>query len=385
MSVLQCLAADAPEAVSKEKLLQTVWPDTFVSEGVLVRSIGQLRRVFDDDAKQPQVIETIAKRGYRLVAPVIPVNGTVHLTAGDGTLATADRHTGSTAAKRTIRPGILIGLGMAVVLAAILGFTLNKFWQRLRGATGGPEIRSLAVLPLQNLSGDPVQEYFSDGMTEELITELSRIRGLRVISRTSVMLYKNSKKPLPEIARELNVDGIVEGSVLRSGDRVRVTTQLIYAPNDTNLWAEAYDRDVRDVLVLEASVASDVAQQVHSQITPHQKSINGPRPVNPAAFDAFMKGEYHLQKFGAGSGPDERYKAADYFRQATQFDPNFAQAWLGLANSYVINVGPSPSEVSPFKDALEKALAADPNLSDAHRLLGRFKLYHDWDFAFAKQ
>jgi len=386
MSVLVCLAEYPGEPVSKEKLLQTVWPNTFVGEGVLVRSIVELRRVFEDDAKEPRVIQTIAKRGYRLLAPVAPANGTKIPASDEVAIETILSPNQSTSkSKRTMHSGIAMGLGFAALLLAIVGFVPSKSLQRLRGMSRDPTIRSVAVLPLQNLSGDPGQEYFSDGMTEELITELSRIKGLRVISRTTVMNYKGSKKPLPEIARELNVDAIVEGSVLRSGNRVRITAQLIYAPSDTNLWAEAYDRDVRDVLTLQTNVATDVAQEVHSQVTPHQEASNPPRPVNSGALDAYLKGEYHQQKFGSGGSPDERYKAAEYFRQATQIDPSFARGWLGLANSYITNVGPSPSEAPTFKDALEKALVADPNLSEAHSLMGRFKLYHDWDFPAAEK
>ena len=380
MSVLVCLAADAPEAVSKEKLLQTVWPDTFVGEGVLVRSIVELRRLFEDDAKEPRVIQTIAKRGYRLVAPVVPGNGRISQAAAP---AVGGLHSGHLTASKW-KLWLLVVAGVVLLCGLLVTFNVAHLKERLFGRSG-PTIRSLAVLPLQNLSGDPGQEYFSDGMTEELITELSRIKGLRVISRTSVMNYKQSRKLLPEIARELNVDAIVEGSVLRSGDRVRITAQLISAPNDTNLWAEAYDRDVRDVLTLQANVATDVAQEVHSQVTPHQAASSGPRPVNLAVLDAYLKGAYHRQKWGSGGSPDERYKAAEYFRQATKLDPSFARGWLGLADSYVVNVGPSPNEVPLFKDALEKALAADPGLSGAHSLMGRFKLYHDWDFPAAEK
>jgi len=273
----------------------------------------------------------------------------------------------------------------AVVVGCGLTLALNVAGSRDRVfGNHVPVIKSLAVLPLQNLSGDPSQEYFVDGMTEELITEVSRISGLRVISRTSTMTYKNSKKSLPQIARELGVDAIVEGSVIRSGDRVRITAQLIYAPKDTNLWAEAYNRDVRDVLALQASVASEVAKQVNSQVTPHELAGRSqPHPVNLAALDAYLKGEYHEQQYGFGGTPEERYTAAEYFRQATQIDPSFARAWVGLANAYIINVGPSPKEAPIFKDALEKALIADPSLSEAHFLMARFKEYHDWDFAAA--
>jgi len=386
MSVLVCLAAKAPETVPKETLLQVVWPDTFVSESVLVRSISELRRVFEDEAKEPRVIQTIAKRGYRLVTPVIRVNGAPHQIQSDGRVESPVLQTGSSSGKWTTRIGILIGLGLAALLLTILGFTAGKWWERLRGGTGGPQIRALAVLPLQNLSGDPSQEYFADGITEELITELSRIRELRIISSTSSRIYKNEHKPLPQIARELGVNGIVEGSVLRSGDRVRISAQLIYAPEDRNVWAETYDRDVRDTLTLQANVAGEIVRQVHSALTPDEKThLNLPRPVNLAALDAYLKGQYHMRKWGTGGSPEERYKAAEYFRQATQIDPGFAQAWVRLADSHFVNAGTSPKEAPILKDVLEKALVVDPNLSEAHQLMGRFHESYDWSFTAAEK
>jgi TolB-like protein len=285
-----------------------------------------------------------------------------------------------------MRLGILFGLGMVLVLISILGFTPNKLRQRLGGTTRAPEIRALAVLPLQNLSGDPSEEYFADGITEELITELSHIRELRIISSTSSRIYKNEHKPLPQIARELGVNGIVEGSVLRSGDRVRISAQLIYAPEDRNVWAETYDRDVRDTLTLQANVAGEIVRQVHSALTPDEKThLNLPRPVNLAALDAYLKGQYHMRKWGTGGSPEERYKAAEYFRQATQIDPGFAQAWVRLADSHFVNAGTSPKEASILKDVLEKALIVDPNLSEAHQLMGRFHESHDWNFTAAEK
>jgi len=258
MSVLVRLAEHPGEPVSKEALLKTVWPDTFVGEGVLTRSIFELRRVFEDEAKEPRVIQTISKRGYRLVAPVVPATGRAEAATtqpGAHTLALR-RPWASVAWGKLKHPGMILA-GTAVLLGVFLS-KVDGIRARVFGVTASP-VHSLAVLPLQNLSGDPGQEYFADAMTEELITELSRISALDVISRTSVMSYKGSKKSLPEIARELHADAIVEGSVVRSGDRVRVTAQLIRATRDTNVWAQTYDRDLQDVLNLQSKVAQAIA------------------------------------------------------------------------------------------------------------------------------
>jgi len=202
-----------------------------------------------------------------------------------------------------------------------------------------PQIRSLAVLPLQNLSGDQTQEYFADAMTEELITELSRLSALRVISRTSVMRYKKTDKPLPEIAQELGVDGIVEGSVIRSGDRVRVTAQLIYAPRDSNLWAQTYDRDLSDVLTLQSSVASAIAEEIQAKMTPQeQEHLRSLRPVNRKDLDAYLDGRFHFGKadelqlrkgFEQEFAEEERKAVAD-FEQAIREDPHYIPAYLAI-------------------------------------------------------
>ncbi len=254
--VLQILLEHPGEIVTREDLCQRIWPsDTFVDfDGGVNNAIKRLREALGDRAETPRFIETLPRRGYRFIGPV---NANAATTSADGSLPTAEPHTG-TRSNRTLRIGTFVRLGLAALLLAVVGFTSNQWWQHLRGRGDVPQIRSIAVLPLQNLSGDPAQEYFSDAMTEELITELSRISAIKVISRTSIMRYKKTDKPLPEIARELGVDGIVEGSVLRSGDRVRITAQLISAAKDANLWAQTYDRDLRDVLALQSAVASAI-------------------------------------------------------------------------------------------------------------------------------
>jgi TolB-like protein/DNA-binding winged helix-turn-helix (wHTH) protein len=385
MEVLVCLAEHTGEVVPKEKLLQAGWPDTFVSDDVLKRSVSELRHVFGDDAHESRIIETIPKRGYRLVVDVKPADGrsTAHLPSSQATEAELP------SARPLIRKWriVLFAIGIVVpVCGLLLAFNIGGSRERVFGNGGPPLIRSLAVLPLQNLSGDPSQEYFADGMTEELITELSRLSALKVISRTSIYRYKKTDKSLPEIARELNVDAIVEGSVLRVGDRVRITAQLIYAPKDTSLWAEIYDHDLRDVLSLQTTVARAIADEIRVKMSPKESSrFSAARPINLTALEAYLQGEYHENRFGSGFGPEERYKAAQYFTEAIRSDPNFARAYVGLARTYITNVAPSPEEASIVKDALEKAIAVDPDLSDAHLWMARFKEFHDWEFAVAER
>ena len=392
MEVLVCLSNRAGESITKEELLRTVWPDTFVSDDVLKRSISELRRVFGDDAHESRVIETIPKRGYRLVAAVKPVNG--HSPADVGHL-----HTLKTEAAQA-RPAMpqfrvgLIALGIVVVICGLLlALNVGGARDRLLGRNALPPIRSLAVLPLQNLSGDSSQDYFADGMTEELITQLSRLSSLRVISRTSVMRYKNASRPLPDIARELGVEGIIEGSVLRSADRVRITAQLIYAPQDKNIWAQSYERDLHDVLTLQSTVASTIADAIRVQMTPtEQAQLKVSRPVNLAAHEAYLQGQYHLQKaadaqFRKGKGTlnaTEARRAEEYFRLAIRQDPDYAPPYVGLWE--VDGNGPlHPADWTPAaKPMLLKALQIDDSLAEAHRGLA-MALRCEWDWKGAEK
>jgi TolB-like protein/Tfp pilus assembly protein PilF len=241
-------------------------------------------------------------------------------------------------------------------------------------------IRSLAVLPLDNLSGDPGQEYFADGMTEALIADLARVRGLRVISRTSSMAYRNSGKTLPQIARELNVDAVVEGSVLRAGDRVRITTQLISADSDHHLWSDSYERDLEDVLALQSEVARAIAGEIQLKLAPPQARA-AERLVDPAAFEAYLKGRHHWTR---RTGPDLR-KSIEYFEAAIAIDPDWALAHSGLAQSYVLLANFDPSEqprdsMPRARAAAERALELDDELAAAHTALAAVREFYDWDW-----
>jgi TolB-like protein/Tfp pilus assembly protein PilF len=236
------------------------------------------------------------------------------------------------------------------------------------------------------LSADPAQEYFTDGMTDELITDLAKIGGLRVTSRTSVMRYKHTTKSLPEIARELNVDGIVEGSVTRSGDRVRITAQLLYAPTDKHLWADTYERDLGDVLKLQADLADAIAQQVRAQLTPGQQAqIRQAHAVDPAAHDAYLKGRlYFVTEFNK---PDSLRKAQNLFQESIQRDPNFALAYAGLADTYVYlafaGALPKDQAYRSAKEAVAKALELDDSVGEAYDTLGVLSSQFDWDLQAA--
>lgn len=365
MEVLMCLAQHAGETLHKEILFRTVWPDTFVTDDVLKHSISELRRVFGDDAREPRVIQTIPKRGYRLVAPVEPVNGSEDFSS-QAVQSPLRRSTAGTGARRFWMGALAVG--GAALLSVLIAFNGGRLRQRLAGRTGVPPIRSIAVLPLQNLSADPAQEYFSDGMTDALITHLAQIGSLKVISRTSIMHYKKTDKSLPEIARELGVDGIVEGTVQRSGDRVRITAQFIHGPSDKHLWANTYDGDVHDTFALERDITEDIARNVQERSKATQ--IAQPKRVDARVLDAFLQGNYHLQSFGKGGGDEEKRKAAEYFRQAINADPSFAPAYLGLARTHLWLLWPSNQDAEIAKKAAERAVALDPNLSDAHGTLG---------------
>jgi TolB-like protein/Tfp pilus assembly protein PilF/predicted Ser/Thr protein kinase len=272
-----------------------------------------------------------------------------------------------------------------VVLALLVGVNVGKWRDRLFGRAGPRPVESLAVLPLANLSGDPSQDYFADGMTEALITDMSKISALRVISRTSVMHYKGTQRTLPEIARELNVDAVVEGSVLRSGDRVRITAQLIEGSTDRHLWANSYERDLRDVLALQSDVSSAIAKEIQVNLSPgEQVRLASSAPVNPEAHEAYLKGLFYFnegrdKQFSAGAS-ESFLKGIEYFEQAIKVDPNYALAYSGLARSYHWLAWDRSDLYTKSKEAAKKAVQIDDTVAEAHAALAYVMFVHDWDW-----
>jgi serine/threonine protein kinase/Tfp pilus assembly protein PilF len=285
------------------------------------------------------------------------------------------------------------GLALVALAAVLLGLNVAGLRDRLLTFVGAsvsrrsvplPRIESIAVLPLANLSGDPEQEYFADGMTEELITNLGKISALRVISRTSVMRYKKTDKPLPQIAQELNVDAVVEGSVQRSGDRVRINAQLIHAPTDRQLWAESYERDLRDVLALQSDIAWGIARGIRATLTPQdQARLTTTRKVDPAAQVAYLRGRYFANRWPADDFP----KCAEYLEEATRKDPYYAEAHAALARCYSLMVwSQPPKEIFPkVKAAAMKSLQIDDSVAEGHSALGSAMMFFDWDWAGAER
>jgi TolB-like protein/DNA-binding winged helix-turn-helix (wHTH) protein/Tfp pilus assembly protein PilF len=383
--VLQLLLERPQEVVTREQLQARIWQKgTFVDYDLaLKKAVKRVREVLGDSVESPRFIETVPRRGYRFIAPL----------AGNGAVATAapalvEKPGAEHQPSRTLRVGILLSLGVAVVLLTLLVFAPEQFRQRLSGKGSTPQIRSLAVLPLQCLSADPAQEYFSDGMTDALTTDLAQISSLKVISRTSSMQYKQTKKSLPEIAHELNVDGIVEGTVQRSGDRVRITAQLIYGPSDKHLWAESYESDLGNILAVQDEVARAIAKEIRVQLLPEESSrLSSAPPINREAYELYLKGRYFWNKRDA-----EGFKRAlDYFQRAAEKDPGYAPVQAGLADTYSLQ-GAAGYDLLPRAEAMEKARAAaqkailiDGTLAEAHASLAFVIYSYDWDWAAAEK
>ncbi|HEY1272169.1 MAG TPA: winged helix-turn-helix domain-containing protein [Terriglobales bacterium] len=325
--ILQILLQCPGQVVTREELRQKIWPsDTFVDfDHGLYNAIKRLREALGDEAEKPQYVETLPRRGYRfLVKP-------------EAAALAAPRH-----------------------------------------------IQSLAVLPLENLSHDSEQEYFAEGLTEALITTLAKIGELRVISRTSAMLYKGIRKPLREIARELEVDAIVEGTVLRSGERIRISAQLIDARSDSHLWAESYERDMRDILSLQAEVAQAIAREIRIKLTPVDEArLAKSHPVDPEAYEAYLKGRYCWNR-----RPAELGKAIQYFEHATARDPGYAAALTGLADCLnsltVYSLAPASEGSVKAKHLAQRALEIGDSLAEAHTALALATIY-EYDFSTAER
>lgn len=399
--VLIALAKRSGRVVTREELQQELWgTDTFVDfERGLNNCVKQIRQALNDNPENPRYVETLPRQGYRFVAQVIAVDGTgdeSHLGA-----ALTERSLASlTGASETRKPAeaakvgklltgpvfILSASALAILAVLVFGFNTGNLRTRIFAGARSPEIHSLAVLPLTNLSGDPEQEYFADGMTDELITDLAHISALRVISRTSVMHYKGTAKTLPQIARELNADAVLEGSVQRSGDQVRIRAQLIYAPADRHLWAESYEGSSRDVLDLQNKVATEIARQIKIQVTPEEKTrLASARPVNLEAHEAYLKGRYYLNQ----RNEKGFQQSVQYFDDATQKDPTYPLGYAGLADSYILlgeySLLPAKDAFPKARTAATRALELDDKLAEAHNAVAAVKVDYDWDWAGAER
>jgi TolB-like protein/DNA-binding winged helix-turn-helix (wHTH) protein/Tfp pilus assembly protein PilF len=382
VETLVVLVENHGRLVEKENLMKAVWPDTFVEEANLSVHISALRKVFQDQASANggPYVETVPRRGYRFVATVVERSEADSQRAGP----TPDEPPHPATRSPRARLPLVIGVSCLVALL-YMGLAIRRRQAQTSGAAS-PEIHSLAVLPLQNLSGDPSQEYLADGLTEALVTDLAQLRALRVISRTSSMRYKDTQKSLPEIARELNVDGIVEGSVLRSGERVRITVQLIQAGKDEHIWANTYEGDLRDILGLQNVAAREVAQEIRVRLTPEeaQRLVNV-RLIDPVAHEAYLKGRYVLNQ----RTPESTKKSVAYFQQAVRQDPQYASAYLALGEAYALlatNVIAAPQgSVPKARKAAQRALELDPGLGEAYGTLAFLEFFYDWDFPGSEQ
>ncbi len=386
--VLAMLLEHPGEVVTREEVQKQLWPaDTFVDfDHGLNKAINKLREALGDSAQSPRFVETVARRGYRFLAEVqvadaAPVRSPELATQPHPAAEARDRRdlASTLAMLRHLLPSLAWKISVFVLLVLIASLATWKLhsWNR-----PSPVIRSLAVLPLESLSSDASQDYFADGMTDELISDLGQISALRVISRTSVMAYKHARKPLPQIARELNVDAVVEGTVLRSGDHVRITAQLIEASADKHLWSQSYEGELRDTLALQNKVAKAIADQIRLTLNPQeQAALKNVKVVNPKAYESYLKGRYFWNKRTA----DGLKVALAFFNQAIDEDPKYAQAYSGLADTYAL-LGDWEYAVMTPKEALPKAKAAaikalelDSALGEAHNSLAFCLDVFDWD------
>jgi TolB-like protein/DNA-binding winged helix-turn-helix (wHTH) protein/Flp pilus assembly protein TadD len=384
--VLVMLLERHGDVVTREELQKKLWPgDTFVDfDHGLNKAINKVRDALGDSAENPRFVETISRRGYRFLGEVkvaeAPMRGTGLPKPPQSEAEARKPHdpvSEPLTANHRLSPVWKVSISVLALLLASLGA-----WKLYFSNRPSPVIRSLAVLPLESLSNDASQDYFADGMTDELITDLGQISALRVISRTSVMAYKHARKPLPQIARELNVDAVVEGTVLRSGDQVRITAQLIEAATDKHLWAQSYEGELRNALSLQNNVAKAIADQIRINLNPQeQAALKKVTIVDPEAYESYLKGRYFWNKRTA----DGLTKAIDYFSQAIKRNPDYAQAYAGLADSYAL-AGDwkygliAPKEAYPkAKAAAAKALALDESLGEAHISLAFCLENFDWD------
>jgi TolB-like protein/DNA-binding winged helix-turn-helix (wHTH) protein/Tfp pilus assembly protein PilF len=375
LRVLLYLIQNRSRLVRKGEILDSVWQEANVTESVLTRSIGLLRKALNDDSREPRFIETVPTAGYRFVAEVSELEA----KAVPAQVVVPEPEEPVVLPRGLLTTGVLAG-GLALLLGCLVLVVLMGWRARGSSRAAGP-IRSLAVLPLQNLSGDPSQEYFADGMTDELITELASIPNLRVVSRTSVMQDKGSHKSLRQIAEELKVDAIVEGSIVRSGNRVRITAQLIDARSDRHLWAKSFEGQTSDVLSLQDSVARNIAAQARVVLAP-TTSRRGDPPIRPAAHDAYLRGRYFF-------GNNDFRRSAEYFQQAIDLDSNYASAYAGLADALDAQTTVGLARV---EDAMPRALAAakhaiklDPENGEAYTALGSIQTIYGWDWAEAEK
>jgi TolB-like protein/DNA-binding winged helix-turn-helix (wHTH) protein/Tfp pilus assembly protein PilF len=402
-AILELLLNRAGEVVTREEIRQKLWPaDTFVDfEHGLNTSIKKLRQALCDSATEPRYIETIPRLGYRFIAPV---EATVEAkakkpTAVVETVAEEDSK-GPVSQVGGGRPRLHLFLVPAVLVLAAAALVFNVAGARPRlfalfrstknasvaVASAPKPLPSIAVLPLQNLSNNSDEDYFADGMTDELTTDLAQFGSLRVISRTSAMHYKGASKTAPEIGRELGVDTLIEGTVQRVGDRVRIRVQLIDSASDRHLWARSYDHDLKDVLVLQSSAARDIAEEVEGKVVspPANARPLNLHPVKPEAYEAYLKGRYFWNK----RTDDGLKKSIDYYEQAISQDPKFAAAYAGLADSYSIlgsDVLPAPVASAKAHLAANKALELDPTIAEGHAELGLVEFYYDWDWTRSEQ
>jgi len=380
--ILHLLVENQGRALSKEEMMRQVWPDSFVDESNLAQHIFHLRKILGDTHEGQAYIETLPRHGYRFVAPVQKAPAkraeTAVPTANTSQAGAAFANSNPT----KLRWVIGIGAGLLLAAGIVAYVARGRIW------TAAPASNAkvmLAVLALENLSGDPQQEYLSNGLTEELITQLGSLEPgrLGVIARTSAMQYKDSHKDVRQISRELGVDYVLEGSVRRDGERVRITAQLIQVKDQTHLWAKEYDRGLKDILGLESEVAGEVAREIRLRLTPAESArLAATHPVNPEAYEMYLKGRYFWNKRNEAA----YVKAIDYFNQAIARDPQYARAYSGLADAYAL-LGSWPNAEVPrrvamprAKEAALTALKLDDSLAEAHASLAFVEMHYEWNW-----
>lgn len=400
LQVLAMLLEHPGNLVTRDEFRQKLWPnDTFVDfDHGLNNAINRLREALCDSAEEPRYIETLPRRGYRFVTSVEPILPAAPVESAQalsqlpsdepsGQASSRIPNDSGTPARSRVKRLAFGAVFVAVLFIIPIVFNFGKLRGRVFSAEPTSRIQSIAVLPFENLTGDPGQEYLVDGMTDELTTRLAQISSWKVISRTSAMQYKAAKKPLPQIAKDLKVDAVVEGSVSRSGRRIRITAQLIQATTDRHLWANSYEQDLGDILSLQGQVARDITDRVRIHLNPREEQrLTQARPVDPEAYEDYLKGLHYSHKWAS----EDSKKAIEYFQKAIQRDPSYVVAYAELAGGYWRLAFSSPirpkDAFALAETAARKALELDDSNGEAHASLAvvRFRYYWDWQGADAE-